>query len=62
MYVLHLMVGSEYLIYMSVVFDIDWVQNPVDHDFPRPDCFVQRAVRLGEFRPEVVVQRTERLE
>lgn len=62
MYVLHLMVGSEYLIDMSVVFGIDWVQVPVDHDFPRPDCFVQRTVRLGEFRPEVVVQRTQCLE
>lgn len=62
MYVLHLTVGSEYLIDMSVVFGIDWVQVPVDHDFPRPDCFVQRAVRLGEFRPEVVVQRMQCLE
>lgn len=59
--VLHLMVGSGYLIGAFAAFGTDWVQilESRDHDFHRPDHFVQRAVRVDEFLPELVVQRMQ---
>lgn len=62
MSVLHLKVGSGYLISVSVVFGTDSVQILEDHDFSRPDYLVPRVARVDEFRPGLVVQRLQCLE